>query len=1025
MRTFSLVEGTSDKFWNIDVVGSSVTVHYGRTGTNGQTKTTQYDTAEKAASESAKLIASKVKKGYVEGSGGGSITPAPAAVKGAPAVKAPAPASPAPAAQPPARAPEPEPEARWAGGEELTVVTTALERAMLAGEPLPATPMEGTFAKADARAWVAEHAHLKDSWWNDLTFDTEPFDGVPSPEAATWWLRFGQGRVTHSSDHRFGEVPPVRTRLAWADKVADGPGDLDGPARRYNLPPQVLVASYLALAGPEETLAALGRADYLRDERDELLPALRTLVVPLLEPHQRVMPPMPPQLPSPNPAPDGLREAIHALARACLFGTADEVRAAVEAVWAIDGKEGPGLPLTMAAASVITDPDERWAMLERQGRDRRVPGLRPWLVLAGARGVPAVLEGLRSEHTDKFDVIATIEVLGATLAGPGLVPLMLGLADDIRGTQAAAAWLAAHPKAVAASTAEPTASQRDLLRTVVREVRAADPAAYGTDVASPALARILAELAEEDAMPTVGADEAPAWFAEAAAAEAEAPVEPGTLKLGSPSWALDALPPLVVDGVRLDADLTSDVLVSAVKGANDETRTPRPLVAAVRDHMRARDRDALAIPLLQAFLAGGGKPADRAWFVAAGYLGADGFVQTLTPLVRAWPGQSQHQRAVLGLDVLAATGTTSALQSISGIANKSKFKGVQKAAQEALAKIAAIQGLTVDQLEDRVVPDADLDARGVRVFSYGPRSFRVSLSPQGKAVIRDLDADGRPTGKPRTTLPAPNSKDDPELAAAAKADFAVLRKQLTDVAKVQTARLEKAMVTGRTWAADEHRTLVAEHPVLNSLIRPLVWHVLVDGAPVATVRVTEEQEYVTVDEDAYDVPQGATVALAHPLQLSDAERDAWRAHLVDYDLVAPLEQLDRATFGLPAGQRGPRLAELPAGTINPGALVSTLERLGWRRGNPADAGVVSYLYLPFEEHGLAAVLGIAEGLWTGMIHESGDQRLEVAYLSRLENARRLWYVDDRDSEWLDWGTAGPVMVSEVRRSLAALAEKMS
>ena len=76
MRTFSLVEGTSDKFWSIDVADTSVTVNFGRTGTKGQTKTTEYESAAKATAESATLIAAKVRKGYVEGAATGSLAPA-------------------------------------------------------------------------------------------------------------------------------------------------------------------------------------------------------------------------------------------------------------------------------------------------------------------------------------------------------------------------------------------------------------------------------------------------------------------------------------------------------------------------------------------------------------------------------------------------------------------------------------------------------------------------------------------------------------------------------------------------------------------------------------------------------------------------------------------------------------------------------------------------------------------------------------------------------------------------------------
>jgi predicted DNA-binding WGR domain protein len=65
-RRFELVTESANKFWSIDQQGSAYTVHYGRIGTKGQSKTKAFDTAEEARFESAKVIQQKVKKGYLE-----------------------------------------------------------------------------------------------------------------------------------------------------------------------------------------------------------------------------------------------------------------------------------------------------------------------------------------------------------------------------------------------------------------------------------------------------------------------------------------------------------------------------------------------------------------------------------------------------------------------------------------------------------------------------------------------------------------------------------------------------------------------------------------------------------------------------------------------------------------------------------------------------------------------------------------------------------------------------------------------
>jgi predicted DNA-binding WGR domain protein len=63
---FQFTDDNSSKFWEITVVKTSITVRYGRIGTDGQTKTKAYTTSRDAAKASEKQIGEKVKKGYKE-----------------------------------------------------------------------------------------------------------------------------------------------------------------------------------------------------------------------------------------------------------------------------------------------------------------------------------------------------------------------------------------------------------------------------------------------------------------------------------------------------------------------------------------------------------------------------------------------------------------------------------------------------------------------------------------------------------------------------------------------------------------------------------------------------------------------------------------------------------------------------------------------------------------------------------------------------------------------------------------------
>ncbi len=101
-------EGTSDKFWEVQVEGSQVTTRWGRTGTAGQSKTKEYASETAALADAQKQLEEKLKKGYREVVG--------AAVKSAPQPRAAAREKPPTEPRPPENDAAPEktlPPADW------------------------------------------------------------------------------------------------------------------------------------------------------------------------------------------------------------------------------------------------------------------------------------------------------------------------------------------------------------------------------------------------------------------------------------------------------------------------------------------------------------------------------------------------------------------------------------------------------------------------------------------------------------------------------------------------------------------------------------------------------------------------------------------------------------------------------------------------------------------------------------------------------------------------------------------------
>ncbi|MFB4314259.1 DUF4132 domain-containing protein [Actinomadura sp. 21ATH] len=403
-----------------------------------------------------------------------------------------------------------------------------------------------------------------------------------------------------------------------------------------------------------------------------------------------------------------------------------------------------------------------------------------------------------------------------------------------------------------------------------------------------------------------------------------------------------------------------------------------------------------------------GAPAAHAWALSQlGWFGDDTTVRRLTPVIRAWPGENMHHRAVTGLDVLAEIGTDAALLALHGIAFKAKFAALKARAQEKIEEVAEALELTAEQLADRLVPDFGLGADGSMVLDYGPRRFVVGFDEQLKPYVTDED------GKRRKALPKPGAKDDPGLAPAAYQRFADLKKGVRTIAADQIRRLETAMVAGRTWTAGEFRDFFFGHPLMWHIARRLVWSAE-HGGTRTTFRVAEDRTFADADDAVLTLPDGAGIGVPHPVLLTEKERAVWGEVFADYEILQPFPQLGRDVHALTGEERASGRLERFEGVTVPAHAVVGLVRRGWERGSPYDNGVERWISKPLPG-GLHAVVNLRHGINVGAIESSGDQTLEYVWINDVPND----YWPSKGTSHT-FGTLDAVAASELLADLAQL-----
>lgn len=1004
-RSFEFTDGKSDKFWTITLAGKQHTVNFGRRGAAGQTQVKDFPTPEAATAAFDKLIAEKLKKGYVESHPAAPPSP-PAAAK---APKAQPQPPPAPAA-PPAPAQAPPKSAPLIDLSPTDWMIATWRPRSVQPKPQP-RPFDRDAAMQLVRQWIASARKKHWGWQAQCDWGNVELPAAMSPEEARFWfhailiLQDAFFALTKSSqpDSQIAQIDPARDLpLSQAgDMLAHAPhGGLCSLLMipLLNLYPAQALAKTVAGAASHSLWLNIGDHCF----REKVLQYLSLPDHALLRQAVRAE-----VATTPWPSVSYERPK-YVFSLAAFLRVGEELTRVVEAwppdlyanAWSTSWYRIPQQVIFGLPSPALVS-----AYMRRLKLRLSTPShIRGWLAHTELAELDLIRDSILAE-TNRDEAAELVETFSRAVQAPAAAPVLLACMLGSKAPQPAREWLLHHPaETVAGLAAAAKGKLAEGAIEIFRDLHRAGHAALLESLLPPDVFQKVAPGAPD--LPVLDAGAVPAGLA-AAFSEAQ------SLKAKLPSWASPAvLPPIVTSRGRLGGPHVTTALTALAKS---DVSVPHPLLLALRCYATPQSLDAFAWSLFERWLRDGA-PAKEKWALnAVGIFGGDESAIRLASMIREWPGQGKHQTAVLGLECLRSIGTEMALLQINGIAQKVKFQAIKARAQECMEAIAADLNLTRDQLEDRLVPDCGLDQHGSRVFDFGPRQFRLILGPSLKPLVADAANQRKPD------LPKPNAKDDAAKAQDAIAAWKLVKKQIAEVVKVQTRRLEQALVTQRRWPAADFDRIFVRHPFLMNLAQCFVWGIYgADGTLASTFRVTEDRSLGGRHDVPVTLPPDASVGLVHPIQLDPATLAAWGELLSDYEILPPFPQLGRPVLTLTETERrGDTIQRHGDVSIPAVSLAGTLERLGWQRAVPADAGGYDNHGKHFPAAGITAIVQ-HEPLYIGSLADSPDTPIHECYFTAGAYDRSGWAGGQAKIpiEKID-----PLIVSEVLGDLQAVASK--
>ncbi|MBS0206199.1 MAG: DUF4132 domain-containing protein [Planctomycetes bacterium] len=1035
-RDMVFQEGTSHKFWQIELNGSSHTVTFGKVGTNGQTQTKEFDSEDAAVKSYDKLVAEKLKKGYVETSSGAASTPAAAPVTSSAAASKPdsaaKPVKPAPskkkvevAAEPAAIEAVPASPVNVANLQVVREIRLNDEDWARATFQRKAPPQRCTPRPFDQTKCLAQLAKLKtesygwDLRWQDLNLPS----GLERMEAHFWLVAMTTNRNYSLTPKLLAAnlkslVPTGELTVSEVTELLD---------RHDREPPEevgILLGNLLSTDEILEFWRAGRKKKGQKHLQPRLLFGILHHVVPFWTDDERqsavalVRQDWDPTL-SPADFYLALPENYYL---AAALGMHDEISDVVSSwandrygseAWETDHYQRPQeLLFGLGSAEQIAS---EWRRLRLKMRNKS--HVRGFLACTQYAALDCVRDSIVAEkNKDRCEELLKAFAL---VVAPEAAESMLEIKLTSKSPLIARQWLDENLGCAVAGLLETAAGRGKLADAAVDHLRNVKRLGH-QDVIQQCLSSTRPEVADKVRQEVLEHQErsytpfddasTPAWLRDAL-------LEAGKLKQAKlPTWAVaPGLPPIAVGDHRLNDAQIATVLNTL---AGTVITGKHVLFDSLLEHADVRTLDDFAWRLFQ-YWSEDGSPTKEKWAMGAiGLLGGDNCALKLTPLVRNWPGESQHPRAVFGLECLRAIGSNVALMQLSGIAQKLKFKGLKTKAEEFVEAIAKDKGLTRAELEDRVIPDCGLDENGKREFSFGARSFSFVLGPELKPMVRDAD------GKVRDDLPKPGARDDAEISKASVDEWKLLKKQIKEVAKIQAGRLEQAMVTGRRWKVDEFEPLMVRHPLMSHLARKIIWGGYDStGKLLSTFRVTDERDYADTEENPVSLKEASCIGIVHPLHLGEDERSAWGGILGDYEIVPPFAQLGRSVHSLVKGEEtADNLDRFKGMKLVAPTLVFGLEKLGWIRGVGMDAGCFDEHSKQFPAADVTAVVQYDGNVGMGWIDP--DEILEVSGCQFVRGMRApSGYGFGKDDRVLKLGDVDPIVVSEVIADLNELKTK--
>lgn len=391
-----------------------------------------------------------------------------------------------------------------------------------------------------------------------------------------------------------------------------------------------------------------------------------------------------------------------------------------------------------------------------------------------------------------------------------------------------------------------------------------------------------------------------------------------------------------------------------------------------------------AVALMNRFVDAGAKADQKYALALTALLGDDSVIDKIKAAINRWIDESRWKMAEMGVGALALQGSDKALRWVEWYSRKYKNKkaNVGAAALTALETAAEELGISTYELGDRIVPDFGFDGL-FKHFTVDGEEYRAFIDSKFKIAFFNDD------NKKLKAIPATAS-------AELKDEFKGIAKEVRDIVRSQSSRLEYYLQVQRRWTTEQWQRFFLQNPVMFIYATKILWGAYDEkGKLFQTFLCNEDTSLMDVNSDEISLEESTLIGIVHPTELEPSLHQQWKQLFFDLSIDPVFPQLDRRSGKLTDEEMKAKIIRRYDGrkTVT-GSIRSTLERLGWRKGPALDGGMIDTFYLTHTSLRVEAMLKV-EGVGAGF-GWTQDESLGVLFVVKQDKIKSRYYYHPKD-----------------------------